>query len=374
MKSPLLVVAGEASGDRAAAGVVSNLPEARAFGMGGSALGMAGADVIVPLDRTNVMGFDSLVGHAANVARAWHTITSHVAKERPRAALLTNFSEFNSRLAKHLSARGIRVLFYGAPQVWAWRRGRMDALRPWVDRMAVMLPFEEALWRAKGVDAHYVGHPARETTILPRNVARRSLDMTPFAPAVALLPGSRPGEVKHLLEPMLEGFEIVRRDRASLDARVVLASSIQGDLREWVLAKAKATNVHVTTVDPKAGASNVLGAFDVALSASGTVTLEATLAGAVPIVVYKVGPLTEFAAKRWLETPHVALPNVLLGRRAFPELLQDDVNPGRIAREVRRVLRGHAELLRECANVVHALGDARTPSARVASMIRPWLA
>ena len=120
-------------------------------------------------------------------------------RRRPRAALLVNYSEFNGLLAPRLSAAGVRVLWYGAPQVWAWRAGRTLHLRRSIDRLAVIFPFEEATWRAAGVDAHYVGHPALEAKRLARGPARAALGLTPSAAAVAVLPGSRPHEVRRLL-------------------------------------------------------------------------------------------------------------------------------------------------------------------------------
>ncbi len=370
----LLVVAGEASGDRAGAAVIAALgSEAHdVVGMGGPALASAGVTLVSDLRRTTALGLGEVARRAWGIAVARSRVL-RAATPEVRAALLVNYSEFNAGLAPVLHARGIRVLWYGAPQVWAWRAARTKTLRPSVDRMAVMLPFEEPLWRAEGVDAEYVGHPAMEATLRDRESAKSVLGLTPRAKAVAILPGSRPHEVRSLLRPMLEGYERLRRDRASIDGRVLLAASLDDRTREHAIRECKEMHVDVHDVDARAGASVVLRAFDVALCASGTASLEATLARAIPVVAYRVGWVTELAARTLLQTPYIALPNVLLGRRAFAELLQRDVHPKRIATELARALDSRERLVKACDDVEAALGTRRSPSKEVARLLLPWL-
>jgi lipid-A-disaccharide synthase len=239
--------------------------------------------------------------------------------------------------------------------------------------MAVILPFEEAVWRKAGVDAHYVGHPSLETTRLDRGTARQALGMTPLAAAVAVLPGSRPHEVRRLLLPMLDAYETVRSDRASVDARVLVAPSLDAATRAWVEQTCEDRHVQTFEVDPYVGAMNVLPAFDASLCASGTASLEAALARAIPVVAYRVGLATELTARAFVRTPHVALPNILLGRRAFSELLQRDVRADRIARALADALDRRTVLLAECDEVETRLGGARHPSLAVAQMLASWL-
>ena len=371
--STLLVVAGEASGDRAAAAVVSHLRGVEAFGLGGSALGRAGVTIVDDMSAWTALGIGEVGWRAPRLLRAWRVLAAATRARKPSAALLVNYTEFNSWLAPRLHRAGVRVLWYGAPQVWAWRRRRMQSLRASIDRMALMLPFEEPLWREAGVDARYVGHPALETIPLDREAARRALAMTPFAAAVALLPGSRPHEVRRLLVPMLDAFARVRSDRASIDARVLIAPSLDDETRAWAREVCRARQVAAFDVDPSAGAMPVLKAFDAAVCASGTVSLEATLARATPVVTYRVGLATELTARALLRTSHVALPNILLGRRAFPELLQRDANCDRIAAALTDVLERRRELLVACDRVEDLLGSARTPSSSIARVLEPWL-
>jgi lipid-A-disaccharide synthase len=369
----LLVVAGEASGDRAAAAVLSQLEGVRAFGMGGAALANRGMQLVADLEDTTALGLGEVAARACSIAGAHARLVRAIERWPVRAALLVNYTEYNARLAPRLHARGVRVLWYGAPQIWAWRPGRGLRLRRYVDRMAVVLPFEEALWRSLGVDARYVGHPAREGRFRTRDDARLALGLTQWAPAVAILPGSRPHEVRALLGPMLEGYERVRRDRASLDARVLLAPSLDEHTRAYAASLAAEARVGVYNVNALSGAGVVLRAFDVALCASGTAALEAALARAVPIVAYRVGLATELAARGLLRTPYVALPNVLLGRAAFAELLQRDARPKRFAFELARGLDKRGTLLSACNEVETALGTEATPSRVVARMLSPWL-
>ena len=313
---------------------------------------------------------------AYGVGLAYGKIRAAIRRRRPAAALLVNYTEFNARLASLLWSEGTRVLWYGAPQIWAWRSSRAEPLRRHLDRLAVMLPFEEPLWRGVGVDARYVGHPALEDRRGPehRVAARELLGMTPFAWAVAILPGSRPHEVRRLLEPMLIGYESVRRDRASVDARVMLAASLDDRTRAWAKERTHAHGVEAVDVDSRAGIAYALPAFDAALCASGTASLECVLARVIPVICYRVGWTTEVGARALLKTPFVALPNVLLGRDAFPELLQRNAAPSRIADALAHVLDERVTFLAACTEVDQVLGEHSSPSREVARMLEPWLA
>lgn len=382
----LLVVAGEASGDRAGAAVVRSLSRlgrgsVRVYGMGGGALANAGVELVADLRDATALGALEVARRAVGVASAYARVRAAIARRRPDAALLVNYTEFNTHLAAALWTRGTRVVWYGAPQVWAWRRRRAVPLRAHLDRMAVMLPFEEPLWRGIGADAAYVGHPALEdrrgdgapSLDQARLRARDALGMTPRAPAVAIIPGSRPHEVRRLLPEMLTSFEPVRRDLASIDARLLLAPSLDAATHAWARAAAAAAQVDVALVDPTAGLAPLLPAFDVALCASGTASLECALARVIPIICYRVGWATELGARALVSVPHVGLPNVLLGRGAFPELLQRDARASRMEDAVLRVLDERASYLAACDEVEAALDGQTAPSLRVAKMIEPWV-
>ncbi len=377
MSVELLVAAGEASGDRAAAGVVTVLgreaPNVRVFGLGGAALEGAGTTLLADLRDMTALGVGAVAARGLAIARAERAVLRAAHRRTVRAALLVNYTEFNARLAPRLHAHGVRVLWYGAPQVWAWRRGRTESIRSGIDRMAVVLPFEEPIWRVCGVDAHYVGHTAAETDALSRERARSLLGLTERTSAVAILPGSRPHEVRRLLPRMLAAYERARYDRASIDGRVLLAPSLDNETRRYAITKARKVRVGVFAVDAQQGAGRVLRAFDAALCASGTAALEAVLARAIPVVAYRVGIVTELLARALLESPHVALPNVLLGREAFTELLQRKATTAALTRALRGALDRRRELVLVCDEVETILGRGRSPSREVAHMLLPWL-
>jgi len=373
----LLVSAGEASGDRAAASVVRVLaretPHVRVVGLGGESLAGAGAKLLADLRTMTALGVGAVASRGPRIAVAYAALVCAAKRPSVRAALLVNYSEYNLRLAPRLRALGVRVLWYGAPQVWAWRPSRIARLRAAVDRLAVILPFEEDLWRRHGVDAHFVGHPSLEVEALSRSDARDRLGLTKRAVAVAIMPGSRPHEVTELLPPMLAAFENVRHDRASVDGRVLLASSLDAPTREFIRNRAREARVPVFEASPIAGAAHVLSAFDATLCASGTAALEAALARAVPVVAYRVGLVTELFARALVRSPYVALPNVLLGRAAFDELLQRNATSAGLARALRRAIDRRRELSALCDEVRAALGPVRSPSRAVSGMLAPWL-
>lgn len=377
MSARVLVVAGEASGDRAAAAVVARLVRAgvSVFGMGGHALEQAGAALVSDLEGSTAVGVGEVARRGLSIVAARARIEAAVGKHSPvSAALLVNYTEFNASLAARLTSRGVRVLWYIAPQIWAWRPGRAKRLKRFVDRMAVILPFEEALWRDAGVDASYVGHPALEDAPIDRSTARATYGLTPLAPAVAILPGSRPHEVKALLAPMLAAYESVRRDRASLDARLLVAASLDAHTLATIERAGREWRVPLIRTDASTGAGPLLGAFDAALCASGTVSLEAALARAIPVVSYRVGWATEVFVRPFLQTDLFALPNVLLKRAAFPELMQRDATAPNMVRALQRVLGSDRRTMLEACEALRPLfGDKREPSREVADMILRWL-
>lgn len=375
----LLVVAGEASGDLAASQVLSALSEAGArpqvTAVGGASVLPHAARSLADLRDFSAMGVAEVAPGARAVLAAFARTSRVLRRHEIDAALLVGFSEFNSRLVPALARAGVPAVVYGAPQVWAWRAGRMKAFRALGDggKLCVMLPFEEALWRNAGVDATYVGHPAARAlqalAHLPRSVIRGSLGLTPTASAVAILPGSRNHEVRALLEPLLAAYQRVRHHRASLDARVLLAPSLDAETAAFAIAACRAARAPHVMVSPDTGAMPLLPAFDVALSASGTASLEAALAGTIPIVAYKVGVLTELAARALVRVEHVALPNIVLGRRVFAEHLQRDVEPKTLARSVHEALERRDELRAACDLVRARVGDKDAPR-EVAGFVR----
>ncbi len=373
-RASLLVSAGEGSGDAMAAPVVARL-DVDAFGLGGRALRSAGMEIVVDLADVTAMGFGSVIARAPRIAHAAQTLLSRAKRREPRAALLVGYSEFNAWLGAHLRARGIRVLWYAPPQIWAWRPERGARLHKACDRMAVTLPFEEELWRRFGADAHFVGHPSLERNADSRAVIRERLGMTPSAEYVALLPGSRPHEVHHHLDVMLSAVNILRGERGALDARIVVAPSLDQRTRRWVAKQASDKGVALL----EAPVPSLLPAFDVALAASGSVTLECAVAEVPPVIIHRSGALTVAVARRLLRVDDIGLPNIVLKTRAFPELIQGALTAEALADDAGRLLDEHPLYVEHCRHarqelsVKNGASHGRPPSERVAELLSPWL-
>jgi lipid-A-disaccharide synthase len=373
------LVAGEPSGDRMAAGVARVLSRQgmTCFGMGGEACARAGVRVLVDGRRSAVMGVTDVVRRLPAVLGAYAKLARLARTERPLAAVLVDYAEFNERLGRHLRGLGIPVLRCVAPQVWAWRRKRLHARIRSFDRLAAILPFEEPLWRDAGLDAHYVGHPALDGEPRGRAEVRSRLGLEGHRVAIALLPGSRTHEVRRLAPSMLAALTEIERAGRSVEARLFVATSLDDGTRRWLEERASAAGVRCVDVSSDRGAGEWLAGFDASLAASGTATLESALAGAPPVIVYRVSAVTAAIARRLLRIPSIGLPNVLLGRAAYPELLQDDVTPHNIARALEGVLERRSDFESLARSLRRQLeprpSNLETTSERIAALMHDWL-
>lgn len=374
----VLVVAGEASGDRIAAlalrGLVRSLgAPVASYGLGGEASISAGVELIGEASRTAAMGFGDVAGRLPSIGRAVFEIVMRARRDPPRAALLVSFTELSTHLGRWLRGMGVRVLWCVAPQVWAWRSGRLRTLGRSFDRLAVILPFEESLWRRAGVDARYVGHPSLEAPRPSRAALRAEFCMD--GGAIAVLPGSRAGEVFRLAGPLCEAAAVLRARGIAESAHILIAPSLDPAARAYAERVALQFQIKRILTDPEHGAASLFGAFDLALCASGTASLEAALAGVPTVVAYRLDALSAALARRLVQTPLMALPNILLNRRAIPELFQGEATVSSIARAAEGVFARSGE--------AHAIGEElrailRPPSSepfgdRVAALMEGWL-
>jgi lipid-A-disaccharide synthase len=368
----VLSVAGEASGDGFAAGVARALG-APCFGMGGAASLSAGVDVVARMEAVTAMGGVEVLGRAAALLRAHVHLVRAVRRRTPRAAVLVGYTEYAAWLGRWLRARGVRVLRAMAPQVWAWRPSRLRSIGRSLDRLAVVLPFEEAIFRAAKVDATYVGHPAIDARSLRRQDARAELGIAADASAVALLPGSRPHEVRALAPAMLDAVA-----KVGVFAGLFASPALDARTRAWLSRIAAERSVPVFAADPVQGAMPYLRAFDASVAASGTATLECALSDAPPVVVYRMAKPSWALARMLVRVRHTALPNILLGASVYPELLQGRANARAIASALETVLAGRAAFEQPARALRAALsyrGDLEGCSSaeRAAGLVRPWL-
>ena len=344
----IAIVAGEASGDLHAAEVLRELkklaPDLDAFGIGGDLLASHGMRLLHHAREMGIVGFFNVLLHYRMFKRIFNDMVEAVGRERPDAVLLVDYPGFNLRLARKCKELGLRVIYYISPQLWAWRRGRVKQVAKYVDRMIVIFPFEEEFYRLYGVQATYVGHPIiEEIGHLERSGAPAP---SPAQPRIALLPGSRSGEVKSLLPPMLGAVKLL----GDVDAFVVQAPTIPRALLERYL---KGTGVRIAPHEE-------IAAADVALSSSGTATLECAVLGTPVVVMYKLSRANYWLGRLVVKIPHFALINIVAGKEVVPELIQSAVNPERIAEETRKLLEpsNHARVVGELAAVRSKLGDA----------------
>ncbi len=349
----ILIVAGEASGDEHAARLVAAIkersPQAEFFGIGGEALAAQGVRLLCPASELAVVGLWEVAGRLGAVMRALWDVGRALKSRKPALAILVDFPDFNFWVARLAKYYRVPVMYYISPQVWAWRSYRVRTLARLVDRLAVIFPFEADFYRELGVPVTYVGHPLLET--LPPPEARRSwlarVGLEPGRLTVALLPGSRAGEIERHLPTMLEAAALIQQAIPQCQFLLPLASTAPADLVEKMVMETGEQDegrVSNPPLQPQESGQpclkiiqgqsyEALAAAHLALVASGTATLEAALAGTPMVIVYRVSPLT-FRVARWLvRVEHVGMANLLAGERLFPELIQEDFTPERLARE-----------------------------------------
>ncbi len=388
----ILLVAGEASGDRHGARLVAEirkaLPEARFVGIGGEALAAQGVNLLARAEDLAVVGLTEVIGRLPAVVRALGEISRLLRREPPALAILIDFPDFNFLVARLAKRRGVRVMYYISPQVWAWRRYRVRTLARWVDRLAVIFPFEEDFYRRRGVQATFVGHPLMET--LPDLADRKTLltewGLDPERLTLALLPGSRGSEIERHLPVMLAAARLIRTAVPETQFLLPLASTAPRGLVEGMVEKTwgKRGSPDQEPRAPVASgfsppplkilpgqAYQALAAAHLGVVASGTVTVEAALAGTPTVIIYRLAPLTYRVAKLLIRVDHIGMANLLAGKALFPELIQEDFTPVRLTREVLRWIQEPHRLpgLRQgLAQVVEDLGPpgASRRAARLA--------
>lgn len=346
----VLLLAGEESGDQHAAAVARALrerwPDVELVGLGGRRMEAEGVRLLAGLDRLAVMGFAEVLVHLPFFWKLERRIRRLLDEERVDLVLPVDYPGFNLRAARHARRRGVPVLYFIAPQVWAWKRKRATRLARDADHVAVILPFEEELLRSAGADVTFVGHPLLDLS--PRSPEReafcRAIDVDPERPLLALFPGSRKQELNRHLPLFRKTVERIRRRRADVQPVVARAGSVPPAWLEgapW----------------PRTDDGRSLLRHAVAgIVKSGTSTLEAALETTPFVTVYRTNPVTHFLARRLVDVDHIALANLVAGRRVVPELIQSDATPERLTREILPLLDPSSERRRR---VVDGLRSVR---------------
>ncbi len=347
MLPTLFISAGEASGEHYGALLVEALQQRLAqngqsalfFGMGGPRMKAAGLDIVVRSEDMAVMGITEVVRHLPRILREFRKLKQSIRARRPGVAVLIDFPDIHFRLAAELHRLGIPVIFFVSPQLWAWKKHRIQLVRKYIDRMLVIFPFEEPFYREHGVAAEFVGHPLAELPppTLPRAQFAAENDLDPAKTWIGLLPGSRPKEIRDNLPEMLKAASEFAAQSEAFEFVLPLAATLNATQREEVgkLVEIQRRSLHVRLVDD---ARATLFHARASVVASGTATVEAALIGNPFVVVYRVSPVTYAIARHVVTVPHVAMANLIARKRVVPELIQADFTASNIVMQLKLLL------------------------------------
>ncbi len=380
MAKKLFVLAGEVSGDMHAAGVIAELLKARhdvkVFGIGGEKLRALGADLLYDCSQTSIMGFVDVLKHTGFLRRVIRDLKEAVRREKPQAALLVDYPGMNLLMARFFHELGIPVIYYISPQVWAWKEGRVKAIRRDVDRLLVIFDFEVDFYRRHGIDAEFVGHPVieqlAELSLPSREFFLKKHTIAPDTRLIGLLPGSRPQEIAHILPEMLKAARLL-----SKEYRVVFLFGRAPNLEDssyHLLSQYRELSIIPCS------AYEVMQFSDLALVTSGTATLESLCFGVPMVVVYKTGMLNYLIGRLVVKLKNISLANIVakgLGsiERAVPELIQHEANGAEIYRTARMILdypEAAAAMRRELLAAREKLASA-SPSIKIAAILQDYL-
>lgn len=376
MNGPLIfVLAGEPSGDLLGARLMAALkrksPDVRFAGVGGPEMAREGLASLFPFTDLANFGLVEVLPRVPLLLRRMRQFARAVRNAKPDALVTIDVPSFASGVWRRLQGADVPLVHYVAPTVWAWRPGRAKKLARLLDHLMVLLPFEPPYFEREGLPCTFVGHPVLESGADKGagRAFRWQHDIPDDAPLLCLLPGSRAGEVRSLLSTFAATLARLQHERPALRAVIPLAPAVADIVRNAV-AYWERPPLMLEGDEAKYGA---FAASTVALAASGTVALELAMAGTPAVIAYRVHPVTGWLARRLLRVKFVSLVNLILGRGAIPELLQDDCRPHRLAEEVGHLLDDSAAREAQRAayrQAIAALGqDGPAPSARAAEVV-----
>ncbi len=355
--SLIYLVAGEASGDilgaRLMAALRARAPGLEFAGLGGERMAEQGLQSLFPIRELALMGLLEVLPSLRRLARRLEETAQDIARRAPRLVVTIDSPGFTLRLAARVKAMGIPVVHYVAPQIWAWRPGRVRKIARRVDRILALLPFEAPLFEAAGIPVSFVGHPILESEAARGDAARCPLP----GRGLVVMPGSRAGEVRRLLPVFAETVRALPGDVTPIVA-------LAGTVEEAVRARAEAFGRPLRFVRSPAEKADAMAAARAGLIKSGTSSLEAAVAGLPHVVAYRLNPITAALARRLIRVRHVSLVNLLCGREVVPELLQQDCTPAALAAALRPLLEGGAAAEAQRAGFREALARLAPPAGR----------
>jgi len=356
---PLLLSAGEASGDMYAARLATALKrrlDVALFGMGGPQMRAAGVEIVTDYSEVSVVGITEVLKRLPSLRRAMRRLVDEAGDRRPPLAILTDFPGFHLRLARKLRSKGVRNVYYICPQFWAWRPWRVNLVRRRFALALCIFPFEERFYGDAGVPVKFIGHPlvGNVKPTLTREEFCRKYGLMEERTVITILPGSRRGEIAHHAPILVEALgEIRSASRGKLQIVLAVAPGLNVEqLKAMFPAAWQCQFVEQDTY-------NAVAAADLAIVSSGTATVETALLGKPMIVVYRLSPLTARLAKPLVRTRYFSMVNLIAGRAVVPELIQDDFTPLRLAEEAAKLLSPSLEGKRHVVEMCRGLAEVR---------------
>jgi lipid-A-disaccharide synthase len=358
----VMIVAGEASGDMHGASLVREMlridPSLNFYGIGGNKMQDAGVKLLVNATETAVVGLTEVISKFGTLFRIIRQVKKSLDEMKPELVILIDYPDFNLNfVAPAAKKRNIKIFYYISPQVWAWRKSRINKIKRLVNKMAVILPFEVDTYAAKGFVVDYVGHPLLDLVkpAYSKQESRKIFNLDESKTTIGLLPGSRLSEVVKLLPEMLRAAEILAQKIQNVQFILPLADTLEektvSDIVSGFTVKVKV--ISGQTYD-------AVSCCDLAIVASGTATLETALLSVPMIIIYKISPLSYFIGKLIVNVKNIGLANIIAGKTVVPEFIQEDVNGNRIAAEALDILTDgerKKEMIKELAAIRGKLGD-----------------
>jgi lipid-A-disaccharide synthase len=360
----VMICAGESSGELYGAllsrQLKKNWPDIKIFGIGGSRMHDEGVTLIAPI--SHILGIVEVVKHLFHIRKTFNRAKEALTRERPDVLVLIDYPDFNIALAKKAKSAGIPILYYVSPQVWAWRPGRVKTIASLVDRMAVLFPFEAGYYENAGLPCEFVGHPIVEGIRITgsKEDLKRDLGLDPQRKAIALLPGSRPNEIrKH--QSVITG--VGEKFHTSYPDMQIVVPLVSGSVFTDTIPDYMSIVYDSTT--------EALACAEAAAVTSGTATLETAVIGTPMVVFYRISPFTFFIGKILTSVRFISLVNILSGKEVVKELLQSDANTDMIFSELRRILEDGHYRNSMIANLeeIKKMMAGKKPSSRVASIV-----
>lgn len=367
-----MIVAGETSGELYGALLASSLrrkrPDLTITGIGGQRMKEAGVNLIAGI--SSAFGFSEVLSSVSELKKTFNKAVEALVRDRPTVLVLIDYPDFNLRLAEKAKKMGIKILYYVSPQVWVWRRKRIYKIARLVDKMAVILPFEEKIYTDIGVDCEFVGHPVMDelrSLKADKKGIRESLGLNPESPLLALLPGSRPDEINRLLPVMTEVISVFKKEFPDFQFCIPFAPNTDLDTYRSQVRDLRKEGVLIN----QGKSVEVLAASDCAVIASGTASLQAVLQDVPIVVIYKVTGLTYLIGRLVLKGEHISLANIISGREVVQEFIQDRASAKNVMDELRKILTdsGYRDGMLSSFAMIRDMFSGRRASERVSDMV-----